>query len=337
MALYGKAPMRGANSFTVRNVSEALYIVKQALQKEGHKVETRNGTAIEFREPTTIVYNKPCERVLFYPERDANPIFHFMESLWMLAGREDLEWIQRYNKRMGDFSDNGKTLQGAYGYRWRNYFYGDQLDLVVHRLMTYENDRRTVLTMWDPEGDLRKGNECKDHPCNTHIYFSVRDNILDMTVCNRSNDMIWGALGANAVHMSILQEYIAAKIGAEVGIYTQFSNNLHAYLDTLKTLDGMQPDYDAYSARMIETSPLVTHAGTFDKELELFMDDPDRPRTYINSVFSEVAQPMHRMWVAWKAKEFALAVEHSKDIKPDDWHLACWEWLERRRGKWMDK
>ena len=123
--------------------------------------------------------------------------------------------------------------------------------------MTHTNDRRAVLEMWDAEGELRMANSCKDHPCNTHIYFNVRDNILDMTVCNRSNDMIWGALGANAVHMSILQEYIASHIGARVGIYTQFSNNLHAYTEVLKTLEGMQPDSASYNVRMIRSDALV--------------------------------------------------------------------------------
>lgn len=336
MALFGKAPMRGMHTFTAVNVSDALWMVKQALETSGVEVDTRNGKALEFREPCAITYNNPCERVLFYPQRDANPVFHFMESLWMLAGRNDLEWIQRYNKRMGEYSDNGTHLQGAYGFRWRKYFHRDQLEVVIHRLMTYENDRRTVLTMWDPEWDLRKDNECKDHPCNTHIYFSLRDNRLDMTVCNRSNDMIWGALGANAVHMSILQEYIAARLGAQVGIYTQFSNNLHAYVEVLEGLDGMTPDYDSYATRMINPSPLVNDILTFDEELEWFMEDPEKPRQYVNSVFSEVAQPMHRMWVAWKAKEIFQAMEHSKDIKPDDWHLACYEWLERRKDKWME-
>ena len=32
---------------------------------------------------------------------------------------------------------------------------------------------------------------------------------LCMTVCNRSNDMLWGAYGANVVHMSMLQEFVA--------------------------------------------------------------------------------------------------------------------------------
>ena len=38
----------------------------------------------------------------------------------------------------------------------------------------------------------------------------------------------------------------------------------------------------------------------------------------------------------WKAKEILQALEHSDGIKADDWRLACLEWLERRKDKWME-
>ena len=50
-----------------------------------------------------------------------------------------------------------------------------------------------------------------------------------MTVCNRSNDMLWGAYGANAVHMSMLQEYLASRLEIAVGEYTQISDSFHVY------------------------------------------------------------------------------------------------------------
>ena len=33
----------------------------------------------------------PTKELLFDPDRDANPFFHFMEGLWMLAGFNDLK------------------------------------------------------------------------------------------------------------------------------------------------------------------------------------------------------------------------------------------------------
>ena len=34
---------------------------------------------------------------------------HFMKR-WMLAGRNDVKWIQNYNKRMNEYSDDGEIL-----------------------------------------------------------------------------------------------------------------------------------------------------------------------------------------------------------------------------------
>jgi thymidylate synthase len=325
--------MYGVETFVVGNVAEALYLAKQSLDNVGELVKTRVGMAKEFKTPVAITYNHPQERVIFYEERDANPIFHFMESLWMLNGMRDLETVQYYNKRMRDFSDDDKTLQGAYGYRWRKHFGYDQLKIIIERLTSYKNDRRAVLSMWDAKQDLSHRNESKDLPCNTHVYFSIREGFLDMTVCNRSNDLIWGCCGANAVHMSFLQEYVATMCGVEMGFYTQFTHNLHAYLDTLKTLDGMQPDYDSYAVRQIEyQTPLVTHPKVFDEELKLFMLNPIG-KEFKNKIFSEVAIPMFRLWVGWKSKSLLQCAEAVGEIKSDDWRLACNEWIRRREDK----
>jgi hypothetical protein len=56
--------------------------------------------------------------------------------------------------------------------------------------------------------------------------------LLDMTVINRSNDSLWGALGSNYVHFSFLHEYIANSVGMGVGHYHQISNNLHTYVSS---------------------------------------------------------------------------------------------------------
>ena len=94
-----------------------------------------------------------------------------------------------------------------------------------------------------------------------------------MTVCNRSNDLIWGCCGANAVHMSYLQEYVASMVNVKVGTYTQFTQNLHAYKDVLKTIKNIQPDYDSYASRGLSyITPLVTHQPLFDYECRAFME-----------------------------------------------------------------
>lgn len=316
------------HAINVRNVSEALYVGLQHIHNSGKVVQTRAGETLEIPMPVATTYFTPRERVLFYPQRDANPFFHLLESLWMLGGRNDVAWLTPYNKRMSEYSNDGKTFWGAYGFRWRMWFEEDQLLVAADRLKKYENDRRTVVGIWDPSNDLQAGNESKDIPCNTHIYLKVRDNALHMTVCCRSNDMIWGAYGANAVHFSILQEYMAAMVGVSVGRYTQVSDSFHAYTEVLKKLDGMVADYDPYATNKLTVYPLVTNAGKFDKELTAFLNE--EKCDYKNTFFTEVADPMRRAWRVWKGGDVKDAIIVATEIKADDWRKACVEWLYRR-------
>lgn len=317
-----------------RGVSEALYLGKQALESSGVEVQTRNGPALEFPTPVMTTYTHSRERVLFYPERDANPFFHLMESFWMLAGRNDVEWISQFNGRINTYSDDGEHFHGAYGFRWREWFGKDQLDVARFRLATYPNDRRVVVGMWDPWEDLVQTNDGKDYPCNTQIMFWERNEDLNMTVCNRSNDMIWGAYGANAVHMSVLLEYMAGMLGYGVGTYYQFSNNLHAYVDVLKRLDGMTADYEPYLTiaddGLSYTPPaLISCADTFDEELLAWFKD-ESLENFENEYLGTTAVPMRKAWKLWKQKDIKAAHEVASTIEDRAWRKACAEWLERR-------
>ena len=145
----------------------------------------------------------------------------------MLSGSNNVDFPASFAKQIREYSDDGTTLNGAYGFRWRYYWDYDQLEQIIYMLKNDSTTRRAVLSMWDPQHDLEY--DSVDTPCNTHIYFRTVGGRLDMTVCNRSNDLVWGMLGANIVHMSILQEYIANATGLPVGTYHQFTNNLHVY------------------------------------------------------------------------------------------------------------
>lgn len=315
-----------------RNAHELLPLALDLLFKRGVARETRNGSVLQLEGPTLIHYERPLERVLFHPERNANPFFHLFEALWMLAGRRDVAFPAHYAKQIKAYSDDGVTLNGAYGYRWRCHFGHDQLDWIVDALRTNPNCRRQVLTMWDGgngEGDdtaqcdLAKTRTSLDVPCNTHAYFSINGNgQLDMTVCNRSNDLIWGALGANAVHFSVLLEYMAARIGVPVGSYYQFTNNLHGYLKTVEPLWEL-------AARTGEASPyelgqtshsLLIPAG----EEAAFENDLSRlgyADNFESSFFRGTVAPM---LLAHKTREMT-------DIEAPDWRKACAEWLGRRK------
>lgn len=344
----------------VRNVNHAVAKAIPYLLSEGLTERSRNGDVLVAPGPVMTVYQNPRERVLYSQTRDANPFFHLMESLWMLAGRNDLAFPMYFNKRFESYSDDGKFIHGAYGYRWRLWFGMDQIAHIVEELREKPGSRRAVLQMWSAPGDLcsigigdDKGNvvdqigglNCKDVPCNTHAYFDLRHGKLNMTVCNRSNDAIWGAYGANAVHFSILQEYIASQLNATVGVYRQFSNNFHAYTDVyniekLQKIAGESAASDFYKVdkgffidknNVVEPYPLMTVKSVelWNEDLRNFMAAPDRLHTYADPFFSLVARPMYLAWMMRKEK---LGNGHAEveRIVAKDWKLACTQWIARR-------
>lgn len=371
---------------------------------------SRNGDVLVVDEPVLITYSHPTERVLLNRARDWPCFLGIYEALYMLAGRNDVAPLAYYCKRMEEFSDDGTTLNGSYGYRWRASRHGDwpeklacgqwggvdQLDLLVSHLKAYPDSRRAVLSMWNVEDDLLNiggGLRCKncgktapedsagtwcpcnggwerssgfrDVCCNLSILFSLRPGTetdrtpacLDMTVTNRSNDLLWGCLGTNYCTFTILQEYVAARLGATTGLYHHFSNNLHVYVDRPdwkpKELlgsylggewpvcrDGLYgqgglygPGGEAPRHRI----PVVSDPGVFERELPLFVErfsgKDCTAGGYDEPFLSGVAQPLMLAHRRYKLKEYAGALLAADSCKADDWRVAATAWLERRIGK----
>jgi hypothetical protein len=227
----------------------------------------------------------------------------------------------------------------------------------------------------------------KDVPCNTCIYFAVEQGecpachgagklkptkptedwvdcmacngkgqevprYLNMTVCNRSNDMIWGMLGANAVHFSMLQEYLACRLGLAVGVYNQFTNNLHVYTKNWKPeewlREGNPPYYTGqdypHSVNVEHTpliiDPMLTHQ-TFDEEVHAFVEGgyEDRPLKlwWKERFFQDVAYPMRMAFHSHKRRAYSQAADWCNRIKAPDWGQACTQWIERRERGYRER
>lgn len=341
-----------------RNVNDALYLGIEHLSKVGIRRDSRNGPVKIAPTPVTTVYQRPLERVVLWPERDANPFFHLYESLWMLAGRRDVAPLARYAKQMLEYSDDGKTLHGAYGYRWRHYFNHDQLKLIAEALQKNPDDRRQVLQMWSAELDL--GRTGKDVPCNVMATFQINtEGTLDLTVFCRSNDIIWGAYGANAVHFSFLLEYMALWVGVPVGRLYQVSVNWHAYLEVFEPLeaafkDPMQPAaeyvYGGVKPMTFQNADPKnpTTIAHVDKGISILLDMADEEKVeewHLPGAESHWVWVTHRLLYAhqlWRTKaapeRYELALEAISDLDPKiDFVIAAKDWIARRAAKWTQK
>ena len=292
----------------------------------------RGMETIEWRGVYVTEYGNPCERVLFSAARDANPFFHFFEALWILDGRQDVEFLAQFNNRMRDYSDDGIRFHAAYGHRLRKSNIGDQLIKGIELLNADNATRQVVLTIWDPRQDL--GAVTRDLPCNDLLFFKVHEGRLDMTVACRSNDAIWGAYGANAVQFSTIQEFVAAAIGVEVGVYVQVSDSFHIYTanDAYQRLLKTPFSADLYMHSLARPYPLVSGTPWRDwlRQLEIFLEEPHTIDAAYDRYFTHVAAPIWAAWNSYKRRNYDVALSELRECVAEDWAIACTQWIERR-------
>lgn len=321
-----------------RNVNQAYAQgMTEIRHMANHKLtESRNGPVYRAPFPVTTIYRNPCERVLFDFVRDANPFFHLLESLWMLAGRNDVAWITQFNSSFSQFSDDGVTFNGAYGYRWRTYFNTDQVAVAIKKLKENPWDRQVYIAMWDGFADLTK--KSKDIPCNLGIKFAFNDGKLDMMVTNRSNDIIWGAYGANCVHMSILQEYVAAMAGIPIGKYYQISMDYHAYKATFDKHwhEGLKNQAELAGAESYPNECPLVENNRFAEELTTLLIETDWSASHHSAFTNRTLKTAALMVKVWQRRKLEGATIDDCvdliDLMPNaDWRMACRDWVLRRR------
>lgn len=211
-----------------RNATTALPALMKNVMN-GEEIESRVGRTRELMH-ATVSLGSPCEREILHPDRGALYPAQIAETMWILAGRNDVEWLSHYLPRAAEFSDDGKVWRGGYGPRLRGKEVGDADPLleVIELLRETPDTRRAVINIYDNREDL--GADSKDIPCNTLLHF-VRNGsgCLDLAVMVRSNDLMWGWSGINAFEWSAVLEIVAHYAGLGVGRLVFHQSSLHLY------------------------------------------------------------------------------------------------------------
>lgn len=211
----------------------ALPELLKDLLRGGEEVGSRGGRVKELTH-VGITLTHPWRREILVDSRKPSIAAQIAETMWILAGRDDIEWLANYLPRVYDFSDDGERWRAGYGRRLRSWPRRqghettpiDQLAYVVRTLRESPLSRQAVATIWDPQIDTAPG---KDIPCNNWLSFSSRLGKLDLHVAIRSNDAIWGWSGINAFEWSTLQEVVAGLLGLQVGSLHFSTTSFHLY------------------------------------------------------------------------------------------------------------
>jgi len=234
--------------YTVRgkNINEVWIDSLELLKKEGQAQESRDQKTVELIHVGLEIID-PRQRVVF--ARDINPAFAIVEVIANLAGSNDVSFLGFWNKKMNDFSDEGRPyFHGAYGYRLMAtpdinpniakklrhpnapaITSKDQLKKVLSVLLKTRHSRQAVLQYWDSNLDLPDPDpKSNDVACNLVSHLMIRGGKLEWLQVMRSNDMIWG-LPYDCIQFTALQEIMAGWLNVEVGTYNHVSDSLHLY------------------------------------------------------------------------------------------------------------
>lgn len=224
----------------VENFGMIYPVINDYILENKKNEESRAGEVKEMLDVKTMITN-PLKRCVGGYGRDINIFFLLAEAMWIVVGRKDVEFLEIFNSRMKDFSDDGITFHAPYGFRLRHwgirtedkYESGvvaaqgyDQVADAVRLLSENRNTRQVVLSIWNPSFDL--GFKTKDIPCNDIVMLKIRNDKMITTIQNRSNDLHWG-LPTNIFQFSFLTEVMASCLGIELGTQTHNSQSLHIY------------------------------------------------------------------------------------------------------------
>ncbi|MED3945082.1 thymidylate synthase [Priestia megaterium] len=208
-----------------KNETFALINVLQKINENGLKVVTRGFEQKEVLSNLEVIDN-PNERVIVLKHRNNNIFALIAETLWVLGGRDDLDFLQHYLPRASEFSDDGKVWRAAYGPRLRNWYGVDQFKEVARLINQDENTKRAAMIIYDPAKDYI---DTKDVPCNNWLHFMARDGKLNLNVSVRANDAIWGFGGINMFEWSVLHEMMSFWTNKETGKLSWFTGTMHVY------------------------------------------------------------------------------------------------------------
>lgn len=286
---------KGINSF--------LTGMAKILLKESVVRNTRGFKCYELSSPIVAKINNPSSRLITIAEREWNYILPYVESLWLASGRNDMDMVGHYLKKLYDFSDNNETMRGGYGprLRWFNgvaddYATGyhqkpqthdlesimevDQFKFVEQSFQNDQYTRQAIISLADPAKDCFDQNQnlkrTKDFPCTRNIQFLRNNNKLDVIVHMRSNDFLWGATGVNIFNFTFMQEYFAQILNLEIGEYYHIVNNFHYYenfkdrIETFAAIEKVDDEWHTYKKgfnNLKEFDERISVLETFEKLL----------------------------------------------------------------------
>lgn len=207
------------SAFTVTDAFESAYNV---VQEYGETVESRIGTTKHLTD-VTITVHFPENNVCLSKARNLSLRYLLAEIHWYLSGSNKVADIAPYAKMWNSLTDDGETVNSAYGYRIFHKFGFDQLQFVIEKLKKNRYDRQAVI-------HIKEASDAptKDTPCTCLLQFTCFKGKLSLHTYMRSND-VWLGLPYDMAFFTTLLKIVSNETGIPVGTYHHTVGDLHLY------------------------------------------------------------------------------------------------------------
>ena len=211
-----------ARIFTPMNYGRLL----QYVLDNGEYVDVNESKTIEIVNANLILKN-PRDRLVISDERKINFPFGIAEFIGLITGESRVAFFNNFISGYEKYSTDGVIVDGAYGARMLIGEDKNQIIEVIRKLTLFPDSRRAVISIYNGPSDLM-GESGKNTPCTLTFHFLIRNEQLHLITNMRSNDAIWG-FNYDLMMFTMLQEYIATRLGLGLGNYFHNAGSFHIY------------------------------------------------------------------------------------------------------------
>ena len=207
-------------------------LLMYAAVSKGYLMETRGSKCRNVPNMAVVLQANECPLTSFKP-RALNLDYAKAEWLWYLGADKMDDSIEKHATMWKKLRQN----DGSYFSNYGQYIFGDgpfeqssQFEYVIQQLKKDPSSRRASMILLKQEHLF---DENVDTVCTYSINFTIVNDVLDMTVMMRSNDVIFGFTNdafcfwnLYAMVFAILKHTMS---GLAPGNYIHFTNSMHVY------------------------------------------------------------------------------------------------------------
>jgi len=194
----------------------------------------------------TLELDDPTDRLVMCPARGIDLRYLVGELCFYLGLRTDLKFISHYSKFWNKVSDDGATVNSAYGAR----IFAQQFEYAMATLAHDSTSRKAVMVIYAP-GDARPSN---DNPCTMFLQLLIRRGALHCIASMRSND-VWFGLTYDMPFFTLVQEIALVRLrwaypDLRMGCYRHHATSMHAYDHNWAAVKAVADSRPVTGARM---------------------------------------------------------------------------------------